>query len=194
MKILRRIRLRFKKRRTPLQSNARIPQRAPDSGSVFLVALLLVGTALMSNLAYPLSSKAGAGQMRLDAAYHVFSEQAEAPQKMPEQLQACVGSITPLLRTQECTAVEKTAWIWAAPNDLRHAMGEKPCWWYAETHDLAAISGVTDIWAARALDARTQEDGVRLPGELEDVLGAHRTRLIDEAVSINCAMQVRPAH
>lgn len=192
MKILSGVMRRWKHRRRPIVTTPGASRRAPDSGSILLVALLLVGTTLLSNLAHSLSSKAGAGQMRFDAAYHVFAAQDASIEVTSKPMHACVGSVTPLLRTQECSSVEKTAWLWAAPNELRQAMGEKPCWWYAEIDDLISISGVTDTWATRALEAKVHTDGMRLPGELEHVLGAHRTRLIDEAVSINCAMQVRP--
>lgn len=192
MSKFRRAWLGWKKRETAKANTVQSTRRGPDSGSVFLVALLLVGTALVSNLAHPLPQKAGAGQMNLDAAYHAFAEQEQASNVVPEPGHACVGSTAPLLRTQECTLVEKTAWLWAAPNDLRRAMGEKPCWWYADIDDLSTISGLTDIWAARALEVRGHTRVARLPGELEPVLGAHRTRLIDDAVSINCAMQTRP--
>lgn len=189
---LRRVWRIWKKRRPAKPRAAGVTRRGPDSGSVFLVALLLVGTALVSNLAHPLPKKAGAGQMRFDAAQHVFAAQEQPPKSVRAPVHACIGSITPLRRTQACSHVEKNAWLWAAANDLRRAMGEKPCWWYADIDDLAAISGVTEVWAARALEARGHTRAARLPGELEAVIGAHRTRLIDEAVSINCAMQTRP--
>lgn len=169
---------------------------APDFGSVLSIASLVVVVSVLSHAASPSPPKEEALDVP-DEAQHLF---AETPPKEPAETKPdaqCVGSVEPVVRTQTCSRTEFATWRWAAPNVLRQAMGAKPCWWHAEVTDLAAISGITESYAERAIAARDAltEQGERttqrLPQELDELLGAHRMRVLVEGVSLDCAMTPR---
>lgn len=166
------------------------PRRGADFGSVVAWTAALVCWTLLSHLASPLPSRAEASQDSASPGEHVFTESAINRVASALETARCVGSIEPVVRTQPCDARALKAWKWSAPNDVRNAMGEAPCWWHANVEDLSKISGITEAWADRIVQERTADIGpyLRIPQELESVLGAHRTRLLVEGVSLSCAM------
>lgn len=164
----------------------------PDFGSVLaVVAFVVVGT-LLSHVAAPPPSKAGEPRIHRSAE-HVFVSEFADETEAEDASSLCVGSVEPMVRTYACTPSEYAAWRWSAQNVLRTAMGAKPCWWHADVADLAAISGITETYAAKAISARDAESTPRLVQELGEDIGAHRARLLRDAVTMNCAMTPRGA-
>lgn len=165
----------------------------PDFGSVMALTVFVLGSTLWASYAPLPPSKAEEMRSASDPAEHVFtgSTLVETPHDTQTR---CAGSVDTVIRTQACSRAERTAWLWAASNAARGAMGERPCWWYAQKEDLAAISGITEAWAERILEARGP-DGVhdlRLPGELAEQIGVHRAKVLQAHVTIDCALKPRP--
>lgn len=171
-------------------AHATHPRRGADFGSVVAWTTALVCWTLLSHLASPPPRKAEAPRESVDLGEHMFSESLLNRSASALETTHCAGSITPVVRTQPCDATARKAWRWSAPNALREAMGDAPCWWHASATDLAKISGITESWAERIIAERRPHTGdlLRVPEELESVLGAHRTRLLAAGVSLSCAV------
>lgn len=164
----------------------------PDFGSVMALTVFVVGSTLWASYAPPPPSKARELRVSEDPAMHWFDQESASAAPRTDAPR-CAGSVDSVVRTQPCALQERDAWLWAATNAQRRAMGERICWWYADAEALAQLSGITETWAERILVARdAEESGLkRLPAELTDRIGAQRVKILEAHVSTNCALMAR---